>query len=73
MNLCRDCKFAEIGLFDRWMSGYEFAKCNKEVSPVTGKALTYCCIERRYDCGIEGKWFEPRKRPGTHRAGGGTL
>jgi len=65
MNLCKDCKFATVDLFGRWLSGYEFAKCNKEVCPVTGKALTYC--------GIEGKWFEPRIKPGTHRAGGGTL
>lgn len=70
MKLCKDCKYMRIGLFNRLLDGYKYAKCihpkvNKFLARylVSGDSESYHCeTERQFgnDCGHEGKLFEKK-------------
>jgi hypothetical protein len=64
VKLCRDCAFVRIGWLERWLTGYENAKCAmSERDPVDGR-LRFCSNERRsildHKCGVVGKYWEPK-------------
>ena len=73
IKLCKDCKFAKRNLTDfiLFLGSYRFAKCNHPsamINPnsdyyVTGGSSDYyfCSTQRAYDCGKQGKYFEPKK------------
>lgn len=56
MKLCQDCKHAH---WDN-ITGVEFAMCDVAKSPVDGSPNSYCSIMRKYECGNDAKFFEPR-------------
>lgn len=67
MVLCKDCKHCKLDNFFYWIpfttGKYEFAKCTrqKKIDMVSGKETvvrSYCTVERNWDCGKEGKYFE---------------
>jgi len=67
IKFCKDCKHSKRD----WLYGWEFGKCRvrviSNVDFVSGKKTTiyenaYCDNERRWGCGPEAKFFEPKKK-----------
>ncbi len=56
--LCKDCKHCILG----WFGGYSLAKCAYTPDLVDGSASDYCSVERKFDCGPEAKYFEPKRK-----------
>lgn len=58
--LCKDCIHCKPA---SWFTGrYRFAKCAYTPDLVDGSASNYCSVERKFDCGPEAKYFEPKRK-----------
>lgn len=76
MKLCKDCKFAKVGLISRLFApGWRFAKCHhpvigtkiSDINPVNGRLVKsdnwYCDTLRGHsqECGHYGTMWEPKQ------------
>ena len=70
IKLCRDCEHRRLSILGSTFWACKSPKNLKRPNPVSGKAevgITYCSTHRGsqaaapYDCGSEGRFFEPRK------------
>jgi len=67
MNLCRDCKHARKGIFQRWRNSVCKRSDHGPLNPMDGKPQYQfdepCELMRMNggDCGLEGKLFEPKE------------
>lgn len=75
---CKDCRWIKIGWLSRtlemWEDGYCLSPMRNlypsSTDPVSGKItparrMSLCTSNRIWDCGPEGKLFEPRQTPGA--------
>ena len=62
MKLCKDCI-----QYKKWWLQEELSSCTHpesvKVNKITGKKeFGFCTVNRQFDCGTEGNWFEERRK-----------
>jgi hypothetical protein len=63
IKLCKDCKHTSKDQFGGW----RFSQCERpslsRIDPTDGSTsypLQYCLVSRKYDCGQDAIYFEPK-------------
>jgi hypothetical protein len=72
-KFCKDCRFCKVAWFEKFLSGYRYAKCTHPSAVkedelverlVTGNdspnLYFYCATQRLWGCDKEGKNFQPK-------------
>lgn len=61
---CKNCKYAKgdwvIGFMTLGLCFWKYAKCQYFTAHRNYGGDSYCSVQRRYECGKEAKFFEPK-------------